>query len=719
MILETLIASFLFSTCAPNYSSTCLPNAQDLFPILVILALILAAAGLTRGADIFALFGVSTLLGTSGRLGGGGAGKGFGASKIRVAARGQSDKRLNKAAGRLMKGNRRDPKSKGGLVGRYKMWKQNRQANREKAVRDTLSKPGPPSSVTKAPPGATDIKKVKVFLAGSMGELGPISKFRAKRLLKRLEKAEERRERIEGNVTKYTADLHAARTSGASRRKRAWIRTKLWYANHQLNKKGGLRVRSVPLLPPLPLWKPRGAKQKADVLSAAAYNLAFGIMNKNGTLGTGPGATISAPPPPPPKMKMPTPPPPPPPPPGFRAGAGGRGTGTPGGSPSTTMPFFLGMPFRSQQGHAASGIAASQSAVGGNATFGSRIMGLVIGGGQGTYNNPYLAPAGKQNPYKPWQDQNGNNNDIFGRLDASTQKRLENSANMAEATGNASISHVSWDNVMAQQAHSLRGQAKELGDQGQKAADYKTDLEDYAKQDKALRQAESEFERQRQAQAKTGRPATADEQKSLDEAKTDVAKAQRGFDEAQSKLKVSSLAYYGTQSQQGQPQTTSRQVTSNQPSSGGSTPPPPPPPPPPPSSAPPPPPPPPHTPPPPSSSQSPPSASGQGQAQQGSQQPQSTVPPSPISGQPQEWDAESAGARSRRKTKEKEKEDKSINEAWQEREAEKKAREGEEAKAEAERARSEAAKEEVSKKKAGRKRVNAQGEEEEKEEAAE
>lgn len=52
-----------------------------LIPVIIILILIAAAAGLTRGADIFAVFGVASMLGIAGGMGKGGKGKGLKAVK--------------------------------------------------------------------------------------------------------------------------------------------------------------------------------------------------------------------------------------------------------------------------------------------------------------------------------------------------------------------------------------------------------------------------------------------------------------------------------------------------------------------------------------------------------------------------------------------------------------------------------------------------------------
>ncbi len=79
MLMIELLFAVLFSVTAPTVS--------DLLPIIIIFALILAAAGLTRGANLFAMFGVGTLLGVSGRISGGGAGKGFGSAKSRTVMR--------------------------------------------------------------------------------------------------------------------------------------------------------------------------------------------------------------------------------------------------------------------------------------------------------------------------------------------------------------------------------------------------------------------------------------------------------------------------------------------------------------------------------------------------------------------------------------------------------------------------------------------------------
>ena len=52
-----------------------------LIPVIIILILIAAAAGLTRGTDIFAVFGVASMLGIAGGMGKGGKGKGLKAVK--------------------------------------------------------------------------------------------------------------------------------------------------------------------------------------------------------------------------------------------------------------------------------------------------------------------------------------------------------------------------------------------------------------------------------------------------------------------------------------------------------------------------------------------------------------------------------------------------------------------------------------------------------------
>ncbi len=679
MLLE-VIAGFLLSTCGPNYSPTCLPTSQDLFPVLVILALILAAAGLTRGADIFAMFGVSTLLGTSGRLGGGGAGKGFGASKIRVAARGQSRGRFDKVARRLMRGNKRDPKSKGGLPGRYRLWKQARKSNLVSKVNTALSKPGPPSSAPRAPPSAPPIVKTKTYLAGSLGALGPLNKSRVKLLLWRLNKAEERETRINKNFTTYIRQLNAAWASGASHRHIAGLRAKLWFADHQLNKKGGLRFITVPLLPPIPAWKPRGAAQKAEDLRTAAYKQAYRQLKKSGALGaTTSASTPTPPPPPPPKMKTPTPPPPPPPPPGFSTGAGtGTGTGAPSRGGPTPMPFFIGIPFMSGQGNASRGIAASQRASGGSTPFGSKIVGLVLGSGQGTYNRPYAAPSGKENPYRPWYERDPNGNVLmetgengqqrpatvgpYNSLDNATKTRLEYAARMAEATGNISIAHVSWDNVLKAQANSLERQAKQPGVGGQRAEEYKTALEDYAENDKKMRDAEARVARIEREYARSGRQPNAEEQKVLDSAKANLAEMQNVLADTKNELQTKSEAFYGGHAQRQQSAT--RTVTANADQAYNTPPPPPPPPPPSPPS-----------PPPPPSSQTPP---GPGSAQPKSQ-PQVPVQPQ-IQVEDNGLQQPSAGGYRKKKKEVEIPEDRSINEAEVQRELQKKAAEAESAK---------------------------------------
>jgi hypothetical protein len=53
------------------------PSLYDLAPIVLIIIFIVAAAGVTKGGDIFQFFGVASLLGITGGVGGGGAGKGL------------------------------------------------------------------------------------------------------------------------------------------------------------------------------------------------------------------------------------------------------------------------------------------------------------------------------------------------------------------------------------------------------------------------------------------------------------------------------------------------------------------------------------------------------------------------------------------------------------------------------------------------------------------
>ncbi len=58
------------------------PTLVEVAPLILVFVLILAAAGLTRGADMFSLFGIGTLIGLKGSVGGGGAGKGLKSAKI-------------------------------------------------------------------------------------------------------------------------------------------------------------------------------------------------------------------------------------------------------------------------------------------------------------------------------------------------------------------------------------------------------------------------------------------------------------------------------------------------------------------------------------------------------------------------------------------------------------------------------------------------------------
>jgi len=52
-----------------------------LIPVIIIVILILAAAGMQRGTGIFQLFGIATLAGIGSQIGRGGAGKGLGRKK--------------------------------------------------------------------------------------------------------------------------------------------------------------------------------------------------------------------------------------------------------------------------------------------------------------------------------------------------------------------------------------------------------------------------------------------------------------------------------------------------------------------------------------------------------------------------------------------------------------------------------------------------------------
>ncbi len=73
-----------------------LGGLDALAPVIIIIILIAAAAGLTRGADIFAILGVGSLLGIASGFGGGGAGRGLGRGSAKF-----SDKGAAKAAGAL------------------------------------------------------------------------------------------------------------------------------------------------------------------------------------------------------------------------------------------------------------------------------------------------------------------------------------------------------------------------------------------------------------------------------------------------------------------------------------------------------------------------------------------------------------------------------------------------------------------------------------------
>ncbi len=82
-----------------------------LIPVIIILILIAAAAGLTRGADIFAVFGVASMLGIAGGMGKGGKGKGlkavrYGANPVIRGRSARSIARLAKIKGSGTKLNR-------------------------------------------------------------------------------------------------------------------------------------------------------------------------------------------------------------------------------------------------------------------------------------------------------------------------------------------------------------------------------------------------------------------------------------------------------------------------------------------------------------------------------------------------------------------------------------------------------------------------------------
>ncbi|MCL5434276.1 MAG: J domain-containing protein [Candidatus Marsarchaeota archaeon] len=81
-----------------------------LIPVIIILILIAAAAGLTRGTDIFAVFGVASMLGIAGGMGRGGKGKGlkavrYGANPVIRGRAARSMARLAKIKGSKTKTN--------------------------------------------------------------------------------------------------------------------------------------------------------------------------------------------------------------------------------------------------------------------------------------------------------------------------------------------------------------------------------------------------------------------------------------------------------------------------------------------------------------------------------------------------------------------------------------------------------------------------------------
>ena len=74
-----------------------------LVPVIIIAILIMAAAGLTRGMDMFALLGIGSLMGLGGKAGGGNAGKGLGKVKYagNAIARGRAVGKAGKMIGAM------------------------------------------------------------------------------------------------------------------------------------------------------------------------------------------------------------------------------------------------------------------------------------------------------------------------------------------------------------------------------------------------------------------------------------------------------------------------------------------------------------------------------------------------------------------------------------------------------------------------------------------
>ncbi len=166
-MLEYLLA-MLFSATAPT--------ATDLIPLLVIFALILAAAGLTRGADLFSMLGVGTLLGVSGRIGGGGAGKGFGSAKTRSKMKTEMQKSSKNMAGAIKagaKGAKKAVSNKRGAAKTKKMQDTIRQANElKRAIEVSKAGQDPTKQGTAALPPTDKFVNTAVVGGGYVGLKG-------------------------------------------------------------------------------------------------------------------------------------------------------------------------------------------------------------------------------------------------------------------------------------------------------------------------------------------------------------------------------------------------------------------------------------------------------------------------------------------------------------------------------------------------------------------
>ncbi len=88
-----------------------LGGLNALAPVIIIIILIAAAAGLTRGADIFAMLGIGSLLGIASGFGGGGVGRGLANRRARFANKGAVN-----AAKNIGKANRARINAKPGMA---------------------------------------------------------------------------------------------------------------------------------------------------------------------------------------------------------------------------------------------------------------------------------------------------------------------------------------------------------------------------------------------------------------------------------------------------------------------------------------------------------------------------------------------------------------------------------------------------------------------------